>query len=299
MGGTERVNISYKSADLDALGVWHGNCTYNGPIIKVGTESWRPTTQLAEADFGISFGVYRQHCCHAGFLSAGIKNMIGAISQNTGNYSRVQSFHGDYNGGPGVWYKYADLFKNGMNDLVHLYISDWLFTCVDETKAMSKVTKRIVMSTDPCAIDSYAVDYYKEIGMLKSDKGAVKGVPQKLADAGVGNTAYDLVPVTIGQTTASPRLHAPSKTLTVNLWAPECRYSSAHFHVLQNERVDYIGVYDMYGRRVHAFRPQQDRRRILFDGTNQEGRLLPAGAYALRLTTTGGRAITQKLSIAR
>lgn len=78
--GVQRVNLSYSSGELDALGVWHGNCDYNGPVIKIGSESWRVMTKLGEADFGISFGVYRPHCCNSGNLTAGSYAMSLATS---------------------------------------------------------------------------------------------------------------------------------------------------------------------------------------------------------------------------
>ena len=146
------------------------------------------------ADYGISFCPLKRHqiISYADGTTGVIKNMMGACSMGTSYYSGGDTFH---DGPP--FNNFRDLFQNYMLDKLQLYLVDMLFGAGHAEGSWSHVIKRITAGTDPCAIDSYVADVLNiEMGHADSNKG----VPQALADAGLGTTAYELIEpdVTIG-----------------------------------------------------------------------------------------------------
>ena len=191
--GKSKVRLAYGSDNLNSLGINAPVDSYNATeIITVGGETFHPSNSLHEAHFGMGFYVGRPHCCYADNLSGCIKNMMGVVSGSTSTYTPKgggeQKFHGEFS-------DFVDLFKNYISAKIQLYISDNLFCCKDEREGFSKVTNRITMSTDPCAIDSWLVDFLNGVGDLRP---AGKGVPSALAAAGLGSTSYTevVVPLT-------------------------------------------------------------------------------------------------------
>jgi len=293
---TERVNVVYKPGDLDALGVWHGSCTYDGPAMRAGGKDWYPTKQLADADFGIAFGVSRPHCCHADHLSASIKNMLGAISTTHDRYSRVQDFHGDFNGGAPAWPMYAELFKNGMKDLIDLYISDWIFVSFDETQPFNTVTKRLVASKDPCAIDSYAVDFFDSVGGLRASG---KGVPLKLETEGIGSTQYveKLVDIdaAVGHRAVAPIRTRHAVTLCFDAAAP----SQLRFTVPLVTVPSRLEIRDGRGRKVRLFHGVSRGSALWWDGRCEGGERVSPGFYTATLFAQRDIIQSRKFAVVR
>jgi hypothetical protein len=190
---TGKVNACYGSANLDGLGIVHGEDTYaSGTTVQIGGTSMYISKYWADAAYGISLTKMAPHQYYAGGLSGVIKNMMGALSlSNNATYDAKRTNGGFHDEAP--YTAWRDLWTNYATDNLHLYIVDMLFAARHENESgWDRVVKRITMGTDPAAVDSYNVDKINELGMNVA-KTVTKDVPAALESAGAGSVNYTLV----------------------------------------------------------------------------------------------------------
>jgi hypothetical protein len=187
-----KVDSCYGAANLDALGIWHGEDAYDaGATVQVTGTSMYVSRAWSQADYGISLAKMAPHQYYAGGLSGVIKNMMGAVSRQTGSYEAKQSSGGFHDGAP--YSAFCDLFTGYAAAHLQLYIVDMLFACRHENESgWAQVVRRITLGDDPCAVDAYNVDAINALGM-NVRQPVTKAVPEALAAAGVGNATYQLV----------------------------------------------------------------------------------------------------------
>jgi hypothetical protein len=199
-GGTkDRMALVYGKQGIDKLGIVYKEPSppYAGSTFQVKGKAFHPAALLAQADYGISLAPLKRHQIYAGGITGVIKNMMGACSTSTSSYGGGGTFHDK-----APFNSFVDLFKNYMLNKLHLYIVDMLFAASSASPSgWAKVVKRITVGTDPCAVDAYVADVLKSVGI-----SATKGVPQALAQAGLGNASYALnePTVTLGSPPPSP-----------------------------------------------------------------------------------------------
>ncbi len=189
---TGKVEACYGAAELDGLGLVHGEDSYDaGVTVDVGGTTMNVSRAWAEADYGISLAKMAPHQYYAGGLSGVIKNMMGAVSLQTGTYEAKRNGAGFHDAAP--FTAFRDLFANYAADHLQLYIVDMLFAARHENESgWAEVVRRITLGDDPCAVDAYNVDKINELGM-DVRKTVTKDVPDALAQAGVGSTSYTLI----------------------------------------------------------------------------------------------------------
>ena len=202
---TGKVDACFGTSELDALGIVHGEDSYaSSDTVSIGGTTCHVSKYWADADYGISLAKMSPHQYYAGGLSGVIKNMMGAISTGSNaDFAAKTGGGGFHDGAPYV--AFCDLFGNYARDHLHLHVVDMLFACRHENEAgWSKLVERITMGRDPCAVDSYNVDKLNELGM-NVVQPVTKAVPEAMAAAGVGTTAYHLVEpvVTLGSVAPS------------------------------------------------------------------------------------------------
>ncbi|MBN2361363.1 MAG: DUF362 domain-containing protein [Deltaproteobacteria bacterium] len=190
---TGKVDACYGAAQLDALGIVHGEDSYDpGTTVSVGGTTMYVSRSWAQADYGVCLAKMAPHQYYAGGLSGVIKNMMGAVSISSGTaFEAKQNNSGFHDGAP--YTAFRDLWLNYADQHLHLYLVDMLFAARHENESgWSRVVKRITMGTDPAAVDSYNVDKINELGMSVVQP-VTKAVPLALEAAGVGTTSYTLV----------------------------------------------------------------------------------------------------------
>jgi len=189
------ANKQYGSEQLDKLGVWYGTVDYQGDEIEVAGRKMYIATVFSEADYGINMVASRKHQFYAGFLSGVIKNMMGALSTERAKYATLRAhtggeFHDNEN-----YQAFIDMFKHYFRDKLHIYIADHILIPEHEGKTYySKIANKILIGTDPCAVDARTVDILKHTFPLQEKKPTTK-VPAALANAGIGTIAYNVYPV--------------------------------------------------------------------------------------------------------
>ena len=196
-----KVDACYGSSELDALGIWHAEDSYDaGQTVQVGGTTMYISRAWAESDFGISLAKMAPHQYYAGGLSGVIKNMMGALSlQANSTYEAKRNSIGFHDVAP--YTAWRDFYANYAAAHLHLYIVDMLFACRHENESgWDSVVKRISLGDDPCAVDAYNVDLINDLGMNVA-MPVTKAVPEALEAAGIGTTAYSLTEpeVTVGQ----------------------------------------------------------------------------------------------------
>jgi hypothetical protein len=193
-GVTNKVASHYSAFDVAGLGISRDNNTYTSPTVAVsGGGGLYVSTPLANADFGISLLATRPHTwdgAGVGNLSGVIKNMMGAVSKYTNTYGANGDTGARFHGNTQA---FVDLFSNCMSSHLDLYIADHILVPKSEAdNYYSVIGKRIVIGTDPAAVDSRSVDIINTIG-ANTVRSPSKLVPQALANGGQGTTSYNVV----------------------------------------------------------------------------------------------------------
>jgi uncharacterized protein (DUF362 family) len=199
-----KVDSCYGGAELDGLGILHGEDTYaGGDTVAVGGDTQYVSKYWSDSAYGISLAKMAPHQYYAGGLSGVIKNMMGAVSQNNNaDYSAKRTGGGFHDGSPYTGFR--DLFTNYGAANLHLYLVDMLFACRHENESgWTAVPRRITMGRDPCAVDSYNVDKINQLGMSVVQP-VTKEVPAALEAAGVGTTSYTLVEPVVSLDSVAP-----------------------------------------------------------------------------------------------
>jgi hypothetical protein len=187
-----KVDACYGAGNLDALGIVHGEDSYDaGTTLSVTGTTLYVSRAWATADYGVCLAKMAPHQYYAGGLSGAIKNIMGAVSTQSGaDFVAKQQSGGFHDGAP--YSAFTDLFANYAAAHLHLYVTDMLFACRHENESgWARVVKRITLSQDPVAIDAYTVDEINGLGMSVVQP-VTKAVPEALAAAGIGLTNYQL-----------------------------------------------------------------------------------------------------------
>ncbi len=190
---TEDVDNQYGSDKLDKLGIWHDKVDYNGKNIKVVNNNMYIATVFSEADYGINMVASRKHQFFAGHLSGVIKNMMGALSTRRDRYGTLRNttggeFHDNSN-----YQSFIDMYKNYFRGNITLYIVDHILIPEHEGKRYySKKGSRLLIGSDPCAVDSRTVDIINNMFEYDRINAPTKKVPKALAEAGIGTIGYNL-----------------------------------------------------------------------------------------------------------
>jgi uncharacterized protein (DUF362 family) len=182
-----KVDAAYGAANLNALGIWHGEDTYGSPAVNITGRNMYVSQRLQAADFGISLAALKPHQYYAGYLSGTIKNMMGAVSATTSSYAGESSGASRFHSGATP---FANLFSGYMGSKLHLYFVDMIFgTRHENYPSWTKVVKRITMGTSPSRVDAYMVQVIKDVGLNAYNTTT-------LVPAAVGPTGYTRVDVT-------------------------------------------------------------------------------------------------------
>ncbi len=190
-GNPRRVDEYYRAFDLQSLGVTHEPDAYGDAQIRVVDTSLYVSRTLNNADYAICCAAPRVHSwapSGAGMFTGMIKNMMGAVSAHRDRYGGVRVFHGGANGTGQR--PYVDLFRRYMRAKIHLYVADHILLARSENRrypGFEKIGNRLIVGTDPCAVDSRSVDILKE-----HYTAPTKLVPEALAAAGIGTTRYSV-----------------------------------------------------------------------------------------------------------
>jgi len=210
--GKERLQTIYGPKGIANLGI-----VYRDPVpeyadyaFEVSGKNYHPNAYLHQADYAISLAPLKRHQHYAGHHTGVIKNMMGAVSVSQTRFDP---------GSPVPFHKghpfeaWVDLFTNYMRSKVKVYVIDMLFgTDRENDYDWDAVVKRIAVSQDPCALDSYAIDILHRFG-LTGDKPPTKALPMALAEAGLGTTEYRLVAVPVKPTIINNRNKLACKNL--------------------------------------------------------------------------------------
>jgi hypothetical protein len=173
---------------LDDPGTWFG-----GPSFTVKGNAKYACTYLDAADYGVSIAPLRYHKDRCD-LTGCIKNMMGAVSSSSGSYSGGPDFHDN----PG-WQSFKDLWSNyiAKNNKLQLYIVEALYAHRWDSANHLAAVNRVIVGTDPCAVDAYGAVVLQSYGGLG---GGEKALPLALEQAGFGNSSYTVNAVPVSPT---------------------------------------------------------------------------------------------------
>lgn len=194
-----RVDATYDPNDLNALNIVRNPDEYTGEAVTVAGKTMYVSKTLSDADYGICMVASRRHQYFAGQLSGVIKNMMGSISIRTTGFEALRApdeggFHDNSNHAA-----FIDLFKNYMKGHLHLYIADHVLVPLNEGRPHVLVGNRILIGTDPCAIDARSVDILNSLFSFKEEEKPTVKVPLALAESGIGTIKYNLKAVPISR----------------------------------------------------------------------------------------------------
>lgn len=274
---TNHVDGAFGSGNLDSLKVWHGLDSYNGPSVSVAGTILYVSSKFAEADYGINFLVPRRHQYYAGNLSGFIKNMMGAVSKDRNTYDALSSGTGSFHDNNN-YQAFIDIFNNYFNTHTHLYIGDMILIPRNEgANYFDKIENLLIMGTDPCAMDSYAVD------ILTKYYSVTRNVPAALEDNGIGSTSYVKIPVK--NVKIINKSQNPGKPIIIKINHPNVSSSGAKIDFNGSLRNAKITIHNPEGKTIRSFHTHE--KTIYWDGTNSQGSLVPSGTYIVTITENG------------
>lgn len=192
--GGAKLAKAFAPKSASSLGIWAGEDSYAHPI-NVGGQKVYVSTHWHSANYHINLLAPRRHRYYFGNYSGFIKNMMGAVSIVTTTYKAAmgsgnQYFHAMSDP---TYAAYKDLMTYIKNFNKCLYVGDMIMLPKDETcDYMEKVPCRLIMGTDPVAMEMFAIKVIKDSGITPnpSDKGV-----KAMATAGLGSLAYNKIDV--------------------------------------------------------------------------------------------------------